>query len=256
MSTEKKIKTRLADAVVQSRLKPWYKRLSGRIILTILGVFALFVFYLSLSSVTSLVRINKGDVFDQTTGTWTTYEEYKASQEGVSQVITEDDPFLGTDEPLVYIVAYESFACPFCKSNQADLKRMLDKFGPVVRFIFKDFPTESLHPNVFEAHLAAGCAQDQNKFWEYHDVLFANQENLSKSSLKQYAKDLGLDMNKFDACLDNEEHASEIRQDYAQGVDLGAKGTPAYFINGQLINYEIPYDLWEQILGFIIKEQI
>lgn len=256
MSTEKKIKERLDNAVVQGRFKPWYKRLGGKIFLAALALLVLFIIYLTFASLSSLMRINKGDIFDPNSGSWTSYKEFQANQKEVSEVLTEDDPFLGTDEPLVYIVAYESFACPFCQSDQADLKKMLAKFGPVVRFVFKDFPTESLHPNVFDAHLAAGCAQDQGKFWEYHDVLFANQGEFSKASLKAYAVELGLDTNKFNSCLDNEEHSVEIRQDYAQGVDLEVKGTPGYIVNGQLLNHTIPFDLWEQIIGFIIKEQL
>ena len=186
---------------------------------------------------------------------WISYEQYQENQKEVSQVLTEDDPFWGVEDPLVYIVAYESFGCPYCQSNQADLKKLEAKFSSIIRFVFKDFPTEGLHTDVFDAHLAAGCAQDQNKFWEYHDLLFANQGDFSKASLKEYAKNLGLDTNTFNACLDNEEHNQEIREDYAQGVNLGAQGTPTYIINGQMVPGEIPYDLWEQIIGFIIKQQ-
>lgn len=256
MSTEKKIKERLDQAVIESHFKPWYQRLTGRIILAIAGVFILLFLYLSWASLSSLLKINNGDVFDKTSGAWISYEDYQAHQKDVSEILTEDDPFLGTDEPLVYIVAYESFSCPYCKSNQADLKKMMEKFSPIVRFVFKDFPTESLHPNVFQAHVAAGCAQAQNKFWEYHDVLFANQENIAKADLKKYAQDLDLDMTEFNTCFTEEKPSIEIRQDYAQGVNLGVYGTPSYVVNGQLISGEVTFDVWEQIIGFIIKEEI
>jgi protein-disulfide isomerase len=200
-------------------------------------------------------HINQGYIFNPELGIWVTYEQYQASQQSIGQIFTEDDPAQGADEPIIYIVAYESFGCPYCADNQADLKAMMEKFGSITKLVFKDFPTEGMHANVFDAHLAAGCAQDQDKFWEYHDVLFANQNDFSKGQLKQYAADLNLNMTEFNSCFDNEEHSQEIRQDYAQGVNLGAIGTPSYIINGQLVPGAIPFEVWEQIVGFILQQE-
>lgn len=97
-------------------------------------------------------------------GKWISAEQYQENQQLVNDLLTEDDPALGSDQPLVYIVAYQSFGCPFSKDNQADIKAMTDKFGPIISFVFKDFPTESLYENVFQAHLAASCAQEQGHF--------------------------------------------------------------------------------------------
>lgn len=255
MGTEQKIKERVTNAVAKSYFKPWYKRAQGKVVVAILAVLVLFLLYFVILLINNLVHINRGDIFNPELAQWTTYEKYQENQKNVTQIFTEDDPAWGTEEPLVYVVAYESFGCPYCQHNQTDLKNIEEKFGSIIHFVFKDFPTEGTHTDVFTAHLAAGCAQDQDKFWEYHDLLFTNQGNFSKPSLKKYAVDLGLDTNKFNACLDNEEHNQEIREDYAQGVNLGAQGTPTYIINGQMVPGEIPYALWEEIIGFIIKQQ-
>ena len=255
MSTQHKIKDRVDQVVAKSHFKPWHKRWWGKIIMLLILILGLLTIYFTLLFVNSFKHIDQGDVFNPELGTWVTYEQYQASQQDVSQILTEDDPSQGTDEPIIYIVAYESFGCPYCADNQPDLKAMMEKFGGITRLIFKDFPTEGTHTNVFDAHLAAGCAQDQDSFWEYHDVLFANQGEFSKSQLKKYASDLGLNTSDFNQCLDNEEHSQEIRQDYAQGVNLGVTGTPSYIINGQLMPGEIPFAVWEQVIGFILKQE-
>jgi len=254
MSVQNKIKARMEQAIVKSYFKSWYKRWWGKLLLLIGILFLLSLLYFSFFFVNDFRHIMAGDVFNEDLGVWISFEQYKDNQKEISDVLTEDDPYLGVDEPLVYIVAYESFGCPYCKDNQEDIKAMIDKFGPIVRFVVKDFPTEGLHKNVFNAHLAAGCAQEQGKFWEYHDILFANQNKFAFSQLKQYAVEIGLNENKFSKCLDNEDHAQEIRQDYAQGVDLGVTGTPSYVINGQLVPGVIPMALWKEIIGFIIKQ--
>ena len=254
MSVKNKIEERVKQAKAQSYFKAWYQRRWGKWTLLAAVLIMLCVIWLAGLIVNNLLHIYRGDLFDKTTLTWVTAAGYEQNKKAASQVLTEDDPYTGTDEPMVYIVAYESFACPWSKENQIDLKKMLDKFGPLVRFVFKDFPTEGLHENVFNAHLAANCAIEQKKFWEYHDLLFANQGKFSKPELKAYAAQLGLDKTTFDACLDSEKFSQEIRQDYAQGVNLGVSGTPSYVVNGQLLKGAVPMDLWEQVIGFILKQ--
>ena len=249
MSTKTKIQSRIDQTKVKSYFKSWYKRWWGRIVLILIFLAILFSIYFAWMFLNHLSHFNQGDIFDKASGTWVTAEQYQTSQKDAGQLMTEDDPWLGTDQPLIYILAYESFDCPYCKENQADIKLMMAKFSSLVRFIFKDFPTES----AFMAHLAANCAQEQEGFWEYHDILFANQGNFSKTELKQYAADLGLDTNQFDACLDSEKYSQEIRQDYAQGVNLDVVGTPSYIVNGQLVPGAINLALWEEIIGFILK---
>ena len=185
---------------------------------------------------------------------WISQDQFVANQKLVAEVVTEDDPWLGATEPLVFIVAYESLACPFCKADQPEIKKMLAEFGGVVRFVTKDFPTEGLHPDVFSAHLAAGCANEQGKYWEYRDLLFANQGNFKNDNLKKLAGQLGLNSRDFNQCLDQDKYNQEIRQDYASGVQVGAIGTPSYVVNGNLIPGSISFDMWKKIIAFILSE--
>ncbi|HLD88762.1 MAG TPA: thioredoxin domain-containing protein, partial [Candidatus Nanoarchaeia archaeon] len=103
-----------------------------------------------------------------------------------------------------------------------------------VKIIYRDFPL-GFHENAFNSALAADCANEQGKYWEYHDKLFGNQQSLDKDSLKKYAKDLSLDTTKFNNCLDTEKYKDEVNKDQADGTAAGVSGTPSFFINGKLL---------------------
>lgn len=251
---EQKIKARLDDVRVRHYYKPWPKRLWGRIIIILLVVIAVSVLYFIYLTFNSWNHIRKGDVYSPEAGIWVSQDQFIKNQQDIADIISDDDPWLGAKEPLVFIVAYESMSCPFCKADQPEIKKLLADFGTTVRFVTKDFPTEGLHPNVFNAHLAAGCANEQSKYWEYRDLLFANQDNFKRDNLKALAKQLGLDMSKFVPCLEQDQYNQEIRQDYASGVQVGVIGTPSYLINGNLIPGSINFETWKKIIAYILKE--
>ena len=98
-----------------------------------------------------------------------------------------------------------------------------------------------MHPNAQKAAEATECADDQGKFWEYHDMLFANQSAIDVASLKSYAAQLGLDTATFDQCLDAGEKTAEVQKDQQDGTSYGVQGTPAFFINGRLVSGAIPF---------------
>ena len=99
-----------------------------------------------------------------------------------------------------------------------------------VKYVFRDFPLESIHKQAFKAHEAANCAGDQGKFWEMHNQLFANQKKLRPKDLSAYAETLGLDRSVFESCLNSGKHAAEIRKDIDTGVKAGIRGTPSFLL--------------------------
>lgn len=115
------------------------------------------------------------------------------------------------------------------------VKTLDEKYGYQIRIEFKYFPLVSVHPNAFLAAMAAECANDQGKFWAYHDKLFAHQEGLNKSDLINFAKDTGLDINNFQACLDSGAKSGVVRTDMAEGSKLDINGTPTFFVNGEKV---------------------
>ena len=253
MSVKDRIKARVDDSVIKSYYKPWYKRWWGRVIIFFATLIILSLLLLAYKLVNSFIHIQRGEFFDSNIGIWLSEEQYTQNQKFAADLLTDDDPWLGAEKPLINVIAYESFGCPFCRENQADLKKMLANFGGLVRFTTKDFPTEGLHPGALEAHLAAACAKEQGRFWEYHDILYAKQKEFTRDELKVWAKDLGLVMPDFEKCLDSDKYNQEIKQDYAMGAQAGVIGTPTYVINGNLIPGVIKYEVWEQIVAFIVK---
>lgn len=106
-----------------------------------------------------------------------------------------------------------------------------------------------MHPNAQKAAEATECADDQGKFWEYHDLLFANQSALDVTSLKSYAAQLGLDTATFDDCLDSGKQTAEVEKDRQDGQSYGVGGTPAFFINGRFVSGAIPFTDYQDRTG-------
>jgi protein-disulfide isomerase len=160
---------------------------------------------------------------------------------------------LGNNRAPVTLVEYSDFQCPFCKRHYPVLKQVLANYKNKVRIIYKHFPLSNIHPLAQKAAEASECASEQGKFWEMHDKIFENQESLSLDALKQWAKDLKLDSNKFNSCLDSGTYAQKVQQDYQEGVTKGVQGTPATFVNGQLISGAVPYENFSSIIDQLLK---
>ena len=125
--------------------------------------------------------------------------------------------------------------------------RELAKQGNI-KFVYRDFPLSG-HQNAQKAAEASECADEQGKFWEYHDLLFENQEVLDVASLKIYAADLSLDADTFNECLDSGSMADEVQKDFDDGTKAGVDGTPAFFINDKLLSGALPFSAFEQAIN-------
>ncbi len=141
-------------------------------------------------------------------------------------------PALGAKDAPVTIVEFTDFQCPYCKATEATLKQLRDKYGDKIRLVHMDFPLP-FHSHALDAAKAARCANDQGKFWQFHDSLFANQSKLAPADLKATAKTLGMNSTQFDACFDKAKYDSQIKADQAAGEKVGVDGTPAFFIDGR-----------------------
>lgn len=254
MGLKKEFKERVKDAEAKSHFIPWKRRWWGRMIIGFIVLFIILFIYFVYLIFNNYNNLKQGNIYNKELGDWITIDQFKDNQKIIGELMTEDDPWLGSEEPLIYIVGYESFGCPYCKDDQADLMNMITKFSSIIRYITKDFPTEGLHEDVFNAHLAAACANEQGVYWEYRSILFDNQGNFDKNNLKLLAKNLGLNIKDFNSCLDNDKYSQEIRQDYANGVQSNVSGTPSYIVNGQLITGTINYETWETIIALILKK--
>ena len=143
-------------------------------------------------------------------------------------------PFKGNPDAKVVVIEYSDFQCPACGAAYQPTKNVINEFGDQIRFEFRHFPL-SYHAFAFKAAVAAEAANDQGKFWEYHDKLYENQDNLLKEDLIRYAEELGLDVEKFAETLEGNEKDALINSHYQEAIKKGAGGTPAFFVNGKKV---------------------
>ncbi len=168
----------------------------------------------------------------------------------------DDDPVLGEKDAPVTIIEFSDFECPFCKRfHDETLPRIKEQYIRTgkVKFVYRDFPLP-IHPNAQKAAEAAECADDQGQFWAYHDMLFENQQALGVAKLKEYAQDLGLDMEEFNDCLDSGKFADEVNADLEDGADAGVSGTPAFFIEGELVSGAQPFEAFARVIDAALGE--
>ncbi len=152
-------------------------------------------------------------------------------------------PFLGKADSAVVLTEFSDFQCPACGAVQPVVKQVVEKYGDRIRFEYKHYPLTRIHVNAYRAALASECANDQGKFWDMHDKMFANQNALGVGELKTYAKDLGMDTAKFDACLDSRAEKKIVDADISEGNTKKVGGTPSFFLNGQYLQLAAFTDL-------------
>jgi protein-disulfide isomerase len=162
--------------------------------------------------------------------------------------IETTDPSLGRSSAPVTLIEFSDFQCPFCQRVAPTLKKLRETYGDKVRIVWKDFPLTQIHPQAFKAGEAAHCAGDQGKYWEYHDRLFANQQNLQPDDLKKHAAELGLDAAAFNACLDTSKYGERVRDGVAQGQRLGVNSTPTIYVNGRMLSGAQPYETFVSVI--------
>jgi protein-disulfide isomerase len=168
----------------------------------------------------------------------------------------DDDPVKGSEDAPVTTVEFSDFECSFCARFFAETLPLIEESylrTGKVRLIYRDYPVAG-HSYAQKAGEAAECADEQGKFWDYHDMLFENQGALGTASLKQYAQDLGLDTARFNECLDSDQMAAEVQSDHGDGQAYGVGGTPTFFINGVKVVGAQPYEVFQQVIEQELKE--
>lgn len=162
-------------------------------------------------------------------------------------VSVDDDPSQGPTTAPVTIIEFSEFQCPFCKRTRPTLAQVLDTYKGKIRYVFRDFPL-SFHKEARGAAYAANCAHEQGKYWEFNAQLFENQAKLGAETEKKIAQDLGLNMEKFNACVASKKYDKEIDKDQSDGMAVGVSGTPAYFINGKFLSGAQPFANFKEII--------
>jgi protein-disulfide isomerase len=167
-------------------------------------------------------------------------------------VSMDDDPTYGPKDAPITIVEFSDFQCPYCSRVNPALEQVKETYGDKISLTFRDFPLP-MHPEAPKAGEASHCADEQGKFWEYHDKLFENQRALKDENLKAYAAELALDGDAFAKCLDSGKYADDIVKDKADGEMAGVSGTPAFFINGVFLNGARPFENFKEVIDAELK---
>lgn len=165
-------------------------------------------------------------------------------------VDTSAAPSWGPADAKVTLVEFSDFECPYCgRFNRDTYDLIRQQYGDSIRYVFKHLPLTQIHPNAERASMAAECANEQGKFWEYHSILFQNQTNLSAEALVGYAQTVGVaDQAKFNECLQTEKYLSKVQADMNEGFNLGIGGTPTFFINGIALVGAQPFSVFRNAI--------
>ncbi len=234
-----------ADLLVKKSF-PWAGTIIFVIVLALIGAFSwkVYHYYRGIQDGT----LNVDQVFASTRpSTEAAVASLAAHAKGSGALATNDDPMLGSATAALTIVEFGDFGCPFTKSESYVMHALAIKFPKQIRFIYRDFPLEELHPGTTLAADAGYCANQQGKFWEYSEQIF-NRGDLTETGIASIAQDIGLDLPAFATCLADPAADEEVQGDLADGYAAKVVGTPTFFINGEKIEGAIPFDTFVQIV--------
>ncbi len=153
----------------------------------------------------------------------------------------------GKGNAPVVLVEFADYQCPYCQKVNPEIQKLKKQYGDALTVTFKDFPLP-MHHTAQKAAEASRCAGEQGKFWEYHDVLFYSKQ-LEVDALKEHARVLKLDGDRFDTCLDNGLEADAVKRDLDEAKGLGLTGTPSFFINGHFVSGVVDYDALKDLVN-------
>lgn len=164
------------------------------------------------------------------------------------KVDSKTDHIRGNPKAKLTIVEFSDFQCPFCQRFVPTIQQVLKEYGSKVRFVYKHFPLDSIHPWARPAALASECASEQGKFWEYHDALFARQDEFGTDFWAKLAGELKLNVNKFNDCVGSSKYASKVESDYQQGLVSGVRGTPHTVIGNVPVSGAVPFEQLKTVI--------
>ena len=176
----------------------------------------------------------------------------------------DDDPQLGPADAKVTIIEFGDYQCPSCRAFWREtLPRIKKEYVDTgkVRIVFRDFPIDEIHPEATMSAIAANCAGDQGKYFEFHDKVFREQDRRGRdivrfrvAELKRWATEIDLDAPTFNECVDAGRHKDEVVKDYNDGVGVGINGTPFFFVNGRVIAGAQPFGNFRKVIEEELKK--
>jgi protein-disulfide isomerase len=161
--------------------------------------------------------------------------------------VRPDDPARGSAKAPVTIVLFSDFQCPFCARVSPTLEEVERAYGEKVRIVWKHQPL-AFHPNALPAAEAAEAAREQGKFWQMHDRIFASQRELSQDAYQRFAREIGLDLRRFQESLRSGKARARIEEDQRLAARIGAQATPTLFVNGEKVEGAVPFSTLKAVI--------
>jgi hypothetical protein len=159
-----------------------------------------------------------------------------------------DEPVIGDKNAELTIIEFGCYVCPYTNQAEKTVKEVLDYYGGKVNLQFVVYPLPG-HAFSYESSMASKCAEEQGKYEEYHNELFAQNMNFTNATFVQIASDLNLDVEKFESCMSNNTYAAEIEKDKQMAIDAKVKGTPTFFVNEQVIVGPKPFKTFKKVIN-------
>jgi len=166
----------------------------------------------------------------------------------VTVAIRQETPSRGPANAPIVLVEYTDYQCPYCNRVQPTIAALMERYDGQIRHVFKNLPLPN-HPQAQLAGEAALCAQDQGKYWEFHDWLFANQRTMNRETMVAAAGELGMDAELFEACIEQKTHAGTVSADAREARSFGITGTPGFLINGRVLTGAQPIEAFEVVIN-------
>ena len=169
----------------------------------------------------------------------------------VDFTITEGDHMRGNPDAGITLVEFSDFECPFCGRFHPTAEQALQEYGDDIRWVYKHFPLDSIHPQARAASEASECVWEQQGdegFWEFANAMFAGQDSLSSAFYRQTAQQLGVNISQFDTCVSDGKYKEKVDQQHQEGLQAGVSGTPGSFVNGVPVRGAVPYSQLKTII--------
>jgi protein-disulfide isomerase len=169
----------------------------------------------------------------------------------------DDDYVFGPADAPITIIEFSDFQCPYCRQWYTEvLQPLFEMYPGKIRFVYRDFPLTNIHPEAVPAAIAANCAGEQGKYYEYHNSLFGGAYGLGGDAYQKYAADLALDSEQFSACVKSEKYRDEIFADLEWASNLGVQSTPTFFLNGIPLVGAQPLETFKTVIDWELEGKI
>jgi protein-disulfide isomerase len=167
--------------------------------------------------------------------------------------VTEMDHAKGRPDAAIELVEYGDFECPYCRKAFGIVTRLLQTYGDNVHYVFRNFPLQNMHPHALSAAKAVEAAALQRRYWQMHELLFENQDELDDENLMSLADEIGLNVNQFERAFKSSTVMKRIESDVEGARQSGVESTPAFFINGRKYEGDWSYDSLSEILNSLVR---